>query len=65
MISIHIHVYHIMTHLNLTIILSGIMCGREVPFNIFHETDVSKSVSMSKSFYTFRIQGLSASQVCI
>ena len=37
MIFIHIHVYHVMTHPNLTIILSAIIYAeeREVPFIFF------------------------------
>ena len=63
MIFIHIHVYHVMTHPNLTIILLAIIYAEERgAFHIFHETDVWKSVSMSKSYNTFRIQGLSQYQ---
>ena len=41
MIFIHIHVYHVMTHPNLTIILSAIIYSEERgAFHIFHETDV-------------------------
>ena len=41
MIFIHIHVYHVMTHPNLTIILSAIIHAEERgAFHIFHETDV-------------------------
>ena len=48
---------------NLTIILSAIIYAEERgAFHIFHETDVWKSVSMSKSYNTFRIQGLSQYQ---
>ena len=62
-IFIHIHVYHGMTHPNLTIILLAIIYAEERgAFHIFHETDVWKSVSMSKSYNTFRIQGLSQYQ---
>ena len=40
-IFIHIHVYHGMTHPNLTIILLAIIYAEERgAFHIFHETDV-------------------------